>query len=213
MFYRARWYSPELGRFISEDPIGFRGGDINLFGYVKNKPLNRRDPRGLDDADNDFRNTDYYKRLEGRSNDYWKRVEKEQYEAGFLPKNFQCGPSPTSPFATIPFYGRLVPDTFGGDDGIMFNFKSPCQSHDACYISCEKTKGQCDSEFLQGMMNECNRPDIRRTDDKIRECQKNADKYFDAVTDQTWLFNYFGAKPGEDAFKDSRRHSKCPGCQ
>ncbi|MEP6850583.1 MAG: RHS repeat-associated core domain-containing protein [Acidobacteriota bacterium] len=33
-YYRARWYDQNLGRFISEDPIGFRGG-INLFGYEK----------------------------------------------------------------------------------------------------------------------------------------------------------------------------------
>lgn len=30
-YYRARWYDSQLGRFISEDPIGFRGGDINLY--------------------------------------------------------------------------------------------------------------------------------------------------------------------------------------
>lgn len=55
-YYRARFYDAQLGRFISEDPIGFRGGDINLFAYVKNKPLKYRDPRGLDDADNEFEN-------------------------------------------------------------------------------------------------------------------------------------------------------------
>ncbi|MBK7707789.1 MAG: RHS domain-containing protein [Acidobacteria bacterium] len=34
--YRARWYDSNLGRFISEDPIGFAGGDVNLYGYVGN---------------------------------------------------------------------------------------------------------------------------------------------------------------------------------
>lgn len=46
-FSRARFYDPKLGRFISEDPIGFRGGDVNLFGYVQNNPVMRRDSRGL----------------------------------------------------------------------------------------------------------------------------------------------------------------------
>ena len=63
-FSRARFYDPNLGRFISEDPIGFRGGDVNLYGYVKNRPLRYRDPRGLDDADREFRDTDLYKELE-----------------------------------------------------------------------------------------------------------------------------------------------------
>jgi len=46
-FYRARWYDANIGRFISEDPIGFRGGDINLYGYVENDPINMTDPTGL----------------------------------------------------------------------------------------------------------------------------------------------------------------------
>ncbi|MGD9630854.1 MAG: RHS repeat-associated core domain-containing protein [Pyrinomonadaceae bacterium] len=46
-FSRARMYDPKLGRFISEDPIGFEGGDVNLYGYLRNKPLSYRDPLGL----------------------------------------------------------------------------------------------------------------------------------------------------------------------
>ena len=45
--YRARYYNPALQRFVSEDPIGFRGRDVNLYRYVWNNPLNLRDPRGL----------------------------------------------------------------------------------------------------------------------------------------------------------------------
>jgi RHS repeat-associated protein len=46
-YSRARFYDPNLGRFISEDPIGFEGGDVNLYGYVWNDPLQFRDPYGL----------------------------------------------------------------------------------------------------------------------------------------------------------------------
>lgn len=49
MYYRARWYSSELGRFITEDPIGFAGGDINLYAYVGNNPISHKDPTGLID--------------------------------------------------------------------------------------------------------------------------------------------------------------------
>lgn len=45
-YYRARWYDSRLGKFVSEDPIGFEGGDVNLYGYVKNNPVNFTDPFG-----------------------------------------------------------------------------------------------------------------------------------------------------------------------
>jgi RHS repeat-associated protein len=46
-YSRARYYNPAIGRFISEDPIGFSGGDVNLYAYVGNSPLNATDPTGL----------------------------------------------------------------------------------------------------------------------------------------------------------------------
>ena len=45
-YYRARYYHPGLQRFVSEDPIGFAGGDPNLYSYVSNSPLNFTDPSG-----------------------------------------------------------------------------------------------------------------------------------------------------------------------
>lgn len=45
-YYRARYYNPEVGRFMSEDPIGFAGGP-NFFSFVGNNPVNYSDPSGL----------------------------------------------------------------------------------------------------------------------------------------------------------------------
>jgi RHS repeat-associated protein len=45
-YYRARYYDAGLGRFISEDPIGFSAGDTNLYRYVNNSPTNFTDPSG-----------------------------------------------------------------------------------------------------------------------------------------------------------------------
>ncbi len=50
-YMRARYYDPEIGRFISEDPIGFEGGETNLFAYVGNNPILLIDPSGLCDND------------------------------------------------------------------------------------------------------------------------------------------------------------------
>ena len=46
-FYRARYYNPQLQRFISEDPIDFDGGDVNLYAYVQNNPIDSTGPFGL----------------------------------------------------------------------------------------------------------------------------------------------------------------------
>jgi len=44
-FYRARYYSPQLGRFISEDPIGLAGG-TNYYAYALGDPVDNNDPNG-----------------------------------------------------------------------------------------------------------------------------------------------------------------------
>jgi len=46
-YYRARYYDPQIQRFISEDPIGFMSGDFNFYRYVGNSPVNFGDPSGL----------------------------------------------------------------------------------------------------------------------------------------------------------------------
>jgi RHS repeat-associated protein len=45
-FYRARYYSNSAGRFVSEDPIGFEGGN-DFYAYVRNNPVLWIDPLGL----------------------------------------------------------------------------------------------------------------------------------------------------------------------
>lgn len=44
-YYRSRYYDPTIGRFISEDPIGFWGG-IDFYAYVLNDPADLTDPMG-----------------------------------------------------------------------------------------------------------------------------------------------------------------------
>jgi RHS repeat-associated protein len=48
--YRARMYDPVSGRFVSRDPIGFKGSKWNLFRYVSCNPIGRVDPLGLHDS-------------------------------------------------------------------------------------------------------------------------------------------------------------------
>ncbi len=47
-YYRARYYDQNVGRFISEDPTGFKPNDTNLNRYVNNNPISFTDPSGED---------------------------------------------------------------------------------------------------------------------------------------------------------------------
>jgi RHS repeat-associated protein len=47
--FRNRIYSPTLGRWLSNDPIGFSAGDVNTYRYVGNGPTSLLDPMGLED--------------------------------------------------------------------------------------------------------------------------------------------------------------------
>ncbi|EIC30148.1 RHS repeat-associated core domain-containing protein [Methylomicrobium album] len=49
-YYKARFYSPALGRFLQTDPVGYQDG-LNRYVYVGNNPFNRNDPNGLIAAD------------------------------------------------------------------------------------------------------------------------------------------------------------------
>jgi RHS repeat-associated protein len=45
-YYRARYYDPQTGRFLSEDPFGFAGEDVNFYRFVGNRPTLLIDPSG-----------------------------------------------------------------------------------------------------------------------------------------------------------------------
>lgn len=46
-YYKMRYYSPKLGRFLQADPIGYAGG-LNLYAYAENVPTVMTDPIGLE---------------------------------------------------------------------------------------------------------------------------------------------------------------------
>jgi RHS repeat-associated protein len=46
LYYKARHYSTFFGRFMQRDPMDYRAGDINLYEYVKDNPVNHTDPSG-----------------------------------------------------------------------------------------------------------------------------------------------------------------------
>ena len=47
IYIRNRWYDPSTANWMSPDPLGFGGGDWNVYRYVKNNPVNTADPSGM----------------------------------------------------------------------------------------------------------------------------------------------------------------------
>jgi RHS repeat-associated protein len=78
-YFRARFYDAKLGRFISEDPIGLNGGDVNIYNYVGGNPQNFTDPSGLQSQsgltflpEGELYAKKWYKKIEDNFNDMRK---------------------------------------------------------------------------------------------------------------------------------------------
>lgn len=72
-YFRARWYDPITGRWLSKDPIGLAGG-MNLYVFCHNDPVNCIDPLGLDaDKDSGGESSVWHYNI-GRYSEDWARI-------------------------------------------------------------------------------------------------------------------------------------------
>ena len=137
-YYRARYYDPELKRFVSVDPIGLAGG-VNVYAYVGNNPLDQIDPHGLAPLCPPSQ----------------RGVPMKNYENEY-PKYIDCKPYADSGY-------RRDPGPFGqicGAEGSAAAYWIPditpgaCARHDKCYDDCakrcagDKCKQQCDFDLM-----------------------------------------------------------------
>ena len=61
-YYKARFYSAKLGRFLQTDPVGYKG-QVNLYAYVGNDPIGGRDPTGTQMLRNGLEDPEWKQRL------------------------------------------------------------------------------------------------------------------------------------------------------
>jgi RHS repeat-associated protein len=76
-YYKARLYSPTLGRFLQVDPVGYKD-QVNLYAYVDNDPVDHTDPKGLC-VDNTCPVSAFW-----GSTDYYLKVRHTEEEAGAI---------------------------------------------------------------------------------------------------------------------------------
>ena len=86
-YNRARYYNPELGRFIGEDPISFEGGDANLYRYAENNPLGAIDPLGLASRNLTKLLSDYSKPKRLQRSVYIYNTKFTEYYSAFVTAN------------------------------------------------------------------------------------------------------------------------------
>jgi len=81
-YMRARYYDAEVGRFISEDPIGFQGG-LNLYAYVGGNPVSLVDPSGLGPTEGGKQyfaeNERQVERMTGNSTIKWRGINSVKW--------------------------------------------------------------------------------------------------------------------------------------
>jgi RHS repeat-associated protein len=128
VYYRARYYDPNIGRFLSEDPIRFWGG-IDFYKYVDNNPANATDPSG---------NWVYYGNWCGPD---WTGGKRESYDPSH---DFQYKTNAGGQSWWVSYY--LIPT-----DGL----DAACKTHDICYYNCRNTFG-CDKGHRKSCMAACN---------------------------------------------------------
>ncbi len=119
-YYRARYYDPQAGRFSSEDPIGFNGGDVNLYRYVQNNPVNLVDPKGLAYSPGGEHGVGWGTLL----------LDTTAHPSMRGPFGGSCGPEGS-------ILATWIPDIF----------PESCAEHDECYGEQESCQKQCDDNF------------------------------------------------------------------
>jgi len=115
-YYRARYYDPMEGRFVSKDPIGFKGG-INVYAYTSNNPTNLKDPLGLAPK---FGDCELIKDQERASKSWFAKLCKESCAQAILTCNSDCNQ--------------------------LMRFKDKSQTDiDSCKSDCKKSFDKCNS--------------------------------------------------------------------
>ncbi|MGH7552983.1 MAG: RHS repeat-associated core domain-containing protein, partial [Longimicrobiales bacterium] len=132
-YFRARYYDPKSGRFLSEDPVRTKG---SLYVYVRNNPPNRIDPMGLLEVDVKCKNCDSDKagRIQGGINDVCLAVQnKPQCSSvllkwGLLPCYWDMCWYNDPPVFKCGGRGSSCGGFGGGNDIILYDaaFAGPC---------------------------------------------------------------------------------------
>jgi RHS repeat-associated protein len=154
-----RWYDANVGRWISEDPIGFEGKDTNLVRYVGNHVIYSLDCLGLDYADTGVKRCVGYMKTYGVSIPIHWFLKVGDVGFGMFEENLNPIGTGEIRFDDNETYPEVAPDTLG-DDG-FYSICYPIAIDNLCYdLDCYKSQVQAYANFDPGMYlgigNNCN---------------------------------------------------------
>ena len=131
MYYRARYYDSATGRFLSEDPLGFGGGN-NFYPYVGNNPTDFSDPDGRTSAGTATGVT------QAEADAYIARLEAALARASWLSRL-----APWLRFAPYLIPERVDPSEKQPGDWLLDKLKpKPCEKNDDG-DHCMKVRQEC----------------------------------------------------------------------
>jgi RHS repeat-associated protein len=166
-----RWYDSNVGRWISEDPIGFKGKDGNLFRYVINSPQMHRDTMGLQENWFDC----YAGCLQHYNISLIEAVRPDLASeirdgcADICTANPDAYQAPPNPPPSNPPQGtklcQIVPPNQNGcgakggfqfpQEFVFWTFEAACNAHDLCWGTCGADKDDCDRQFRDDLYSMC----------------------------------------------------------
>jgi RHS repeat-associated protein len=120
-YYRARYYDPSTGRFLSEDPIRYASGSVNFYGYAGNDPVDYIDPSGLSpecDKPKCFAQLKYRPVDDLRAKLWFGRTHSFWYVQGSSGTQYIVSGFPSGPNGTGSLNVGRNPNTTGGVDNV-----------------------------------------------------------------------------------------------
>ncbi|HCM1944640.1 TPA: RHS repeat protein, partial [Salmonella enterica subsp. salamae serovar 30:g,m,s:e,n,x] len=184
-YNRYRYYDPLLGRYITQDPIGLRGG-WNFYVYTSN-PIIEIDPLGLagwDSLGSYINQPGYKSKVTNVAPEGADTTKPVSLRPDGYPWGYGCGDESTDKF---------VPDGLYG-----VSFMQACRNHDICYGTSGSSKQSCDTHPGDDIVLACNRiwKDTLSSDDMLYKCYTAAGIYQLAVE-----------KKGGPAFEAAQREA------